>query len=64
MPVQWLDCPVHAGVFSYDSDRQETPRPPQLNVILPLSRVHPESWSAFVEHFCAKMTKDWSIGNL
>lgn len=25
MPVQWLDCPVHAGVFSYDRDRQETP---------------------------------------
>jgi len=23
MPVQWLDCPIHAGVFSYDRDRQE-----------------------------------------
>lgn len=23
MPLQWLDCPVHAGQFSYDHDRQE-----------------------------------------
>ena len=23
MPLQWLDCPVHEGQFSYDHDRQE-----------------------------------------
>ena len=26
MPLQWLDCPVHEGQFSYDHDRQETGR--------------------------------------